>query len=253
MLSQKRKRTDDAGDASDSSSYSIVPAGSDDEIDISSALTGKKPRNAGKQRAIDDDAGSDDALSEMIRASIAKRNVKGGAEVVKKAKGKTRISKGEVGGGSFQSMGACSQCGRSSTLMSLRRSAPLAPPLADTAGLPHTDAHPAAGRPCSPRQSAARPSGHGADGIRKVPRIHDPSGATAQRPTFDDVWRTCPDLAACTRTGPADIKSRQGAGERVAGRRIGSRRRRKGHRGQQERTKSAMGLGRGWRESRRAV
>ncbi|KAF7973700.1 hypothetical protein HWV62_14374 [Athelia sp. TMB] len=125
MLSQKRKRTDDAGDVSDSSGYSIVPAGSDDEIDISSALTGKKPRNTGKQRAIDDDAGSDDALSEMIRASIAKRNVKGGAEVVKKAKGKAKISKGEVGGGSFQSMGLHPSLLRSLTLQGYRIPTPI--------------------------------------------------------------------------------------------------------------------------------
>jgi ATP-dependent RNA helicase DDX54/DBP10 len=104
MGSQKRRRPIQSGSESDSSSYSLVQAVSDDEIDISSALTGKTPRNTGKQREIDADDNDDD-LQEMIRASIAKRNVKGGTEVLKKTKGKAKVAKGEVGGGSFQSMG----------------------------------------------------------------------------------------------------------------------------------------------------
>lgn len=66
------------------------------EIDISSAL-------APKQQLED----TDDGLHQMIQASIAKRNVKRGTQVVKKTKGNAHITKGEVGGGSFQSMGMC--------------------------------------------------------------------------------------------------------------------------------------------------
>jgi len=47
----------------------------------------------------------DDALEEMIRDSIAKRDKKAGTEILKKVKGKNKLVKGEVGGGSFQSMG----------------------------------------------------------------------------------------------------------------------------------------------------
>lgn len=78
MLSQKRKLAED----------------SDDGIDISSALLREK---GGEE--------SDDDLNRMIQSSIAKRDIKGGTEVLKKAKGKGKMVKGEVGGGSFQSMG----------------------------------------------------------------------------------------------------------------------------------------------------
>ena len=63
--------------------------------DISSALIGKK------QRILDEH----EDISEFLRSSILKRDIKGGTKVIKNAKGKTKIAKGEVGGGSFQSMG----------------------------------------------------------------------------------------------------------------------------------------------------
>jgi ATP-dependent RNA helicase DDX54/DBP10 len=103
MLSQNRKRAAQSGTESDSNGYSIAQAASDEEIDISLALTYKHPKNTEKQREINVD--SDDDLQEMIQASIAKRNVKGGTEVLKKTKGKAKITKGEISGGSFQSMG----------------------------------------------------------------------------------------------------------------------------------------------------
>jgi ATP-dependent RNA helicase DDX54/DBP10 len=106
MVSRKRKVPTQSGSESDSSGYSLVQAVSDDEIDISSALTARTPKNTGKQKEIEGDD-SDDDLHEMIRASISKRNVKGGTELLKKTKGKTKVTKGEVGGGSFQSMGTC--------------------------------------------------------------------------------------------------------------------------------------------------
>ena len=47
-------------------------------------------------------------LEALIKDSVAKRDKKEGTKLLKKAKGKAKISKGEVGGGSFQSMGAWS-------------------------------------------------------------------------------------------------------------------------------------------------
>ena len=89
----KRKRNHQESD----SDISIVQVVSDDDLDIFSALTGKK------QRASDVD--DDEDLRDIIQDSITKRNVKGGTDVLKKTKGKTKLAKGEVGGGSFQSMG----------------------------------------------------------------------------------------------------------------------------------------------------
>jgi len=105
MVSRKRKVPIPSGSESGSSGDSLVQAVSDDEIDISFALTARTPKNTGKQKEIDGDE-SDDDLHKMIRASISKRNVKGGTELLKKTKGK-KVTKGEVGGGSFQSMGTC--------------------------------------------------------------------------------------------------------------------------------------------------
>ena len=57
--------------------------------------------SSGGEDAEDDD----DGLQEIIQQSIAKRNQKSGTELLKKTKGKAKIVKGEVGGGSFQSIG----------------------------------------------------------------------------------------------------------------------------------------------------
>ncbi|KIM75501.1 hypothetical protein PILCRDRAFT_673146 [Piloderma croceum F 1598] len=124
MVSRKRKIPIQSGSESDSSDYSLAQAVSDDEIDISSALTARTPKNTGKQKEIDRDD-SDDDLREMIRASIAKRNVKGGTELLKKTKGKTKVTKGEVGGGSFQSMGLHPSLLRSLTLQGYRIPTPI--------------------------------------------------------------------------------------------------------------------------------
>jgi len=78
MASHKRKR-------------SIVDPGDDEDIDIASALT----RTRTAQLPLDED--SDD---EFIHDAIVKRDVKGGTHLLKKINGK-----GDVGGGSFQSMG----------------------------------------------------------------------------------------------------------------------------------------------------
>ncbi|GJE95478.1 ATP-dependent RNA helicase [Phanerochaete sordida] len=134
MAPQKRKR--DADDAEDDwSDVELVAqdaSDSDSDIDISSALTGKKrrkdsssrgPRPAAANPAEDDE--TEEGLQEIIRESIAKRNTKDGTELLKKTKGKAKIVKGEVGGGSFQSMGLYPWLLRSLTLQGFRIPTPI--------------------------------------------------------------------------------------------------------------------------------
>jgi ATP-dependent RNA helicase DDX54/DBP10 len=85
-------------------------SGSDHSFDISSALTQRRVRGTsqkGKAPIVSHNDGTDDEteFEEMIRNSISRRNVKDGTELLKNTKGKKKIAKGEVGGGSFQSMG----------------------------------------------------------------------------------------------------------------------------------------------------
>lgn len=98
MTFSKRKRQSLSGEFLD---HTETGGSSDSEIDISSALTGKRPKKP-QARGIGNE---EDDLGDMLRESISKRDVKGGTELLKKTKGKTKIVKGEVGGGSFQSMG----------------------------------------------------------------------------------------------------------------------------------------------------
>ena len=115
MPPSKRKRAQSVPSEesdSDESSPRIAQSNSDDDemdFDISSALTGRKPRRDGSKPAstVDDDEEDDDDLAMFLKDTIAKRDVKEGTQVIKKAKkGKGKVAKGEVGGGSFQSMGA---------------------------------------------------------------------------------------------------------------------------------------------------
>ncbi|KAF7288706.1 ATP-dependent RNA helicase DBP10 [Mycena chlorophos] len=94
----------------------------DDSVDISAALTSKRRRSHTDE---DDDDNDDDELGEFIRTSIKKRDTKAGSEVVKKAKGKGKLVKGEVGGGSFQSMGLHPPLLRSLTLQGYRIPTPI--------------------------------------------------------------------------------------------------------------------------------
>ena len=89
-----------ASDYSDESTCSDQ-ALSDNEIDISSALTSKRARIT----PAPDENNDDDDLQLFLQESISRRDVKAGTEIVKKAKSKGKVAKGEVGGGSFQSMG----------------------------------------------------------------------------------------------------------------------------------------------------
>ena len=96
----KRKHRNVSDSESDNGSpFSIAP-GDDIDVDISSALVGKRPKLA--QMIEEED---DEGLANFLQASISKRSMKEGTQVLKSTKGKTKMTKGEVGGGSFQSMG----------------------------------------------------------------------------------------------------------------------------------------------------
>jgi ATP-dependent RNA helicase DDX54/DBP10 len=90
MPGHKRKRLQSPQEGGD---LDFIASGT--EVDISSVLVGKRPR-----RDLGED--NDDDLQDMIHF-ISKRDIKIGTEFLKKTKGK--LTKGEVGGGSFQSMG----------------------------------------------------------------------------------------------------------------------------------------------------
>lgn len=101
----KRPRPDPADEGEDS--FSEVPSDGDQEPDVFAALTGQKKRRISgfEEQILVESEGDDEDLQEIIRQATTKRDVKEGTQVVKKVKGKTKITKGEVGGGSFQSMG----------------------------------------------------------------------------------------------------------------------------------------------------
>ncbi|KAJ6586958.1 P-loop containing nucleoside triphosphate hydrolase protein [Mycena vulgaris] len=107
MLASKRRRSENEDGSSDS-----------EQVDISLALAGKRQRTQPEHD-------SDEELGALIRTSIAKRDMKNGTNVVKKVKGKTKLAKGEVGGGSFQSMGLHPSLLRSLTLQGYRIPTPI--------------------------------------------------------------------------------------------------------------------------------
>lgn len=95
MSKRKRASLSEDSDAFRSSPWA---AGKSEEVDISSALTGKRQK-------VDVQVADDEELMKFIQSSIAKRSVKEGTQVLKNSKGKSKATRGEVGGGSFQSMG----------------------------------------------------------------------------------------------------------------------------------------------------
>ncbi|KAI9463699.1 ATP-dependent RNA helicase DBP10 [Lactarius psammicola] len=130
----KRRRADSVArvfdtEASNSSSVSDEEmSDSDHSFDISSTLTRQKTASKkGKGPLVprEDDGDDDTELEEMIRRSITRRNVKDGTELLKNTKGKKRLTKGEVGGGSFQSMGLFPWILRALTLQGFRTPTPI--------------------------------------------------------------------------------------------------------------------------------
>ncbi|KAG2362306.1 ATP-dependent RNA helicase DBP10 [Suillus spraguei] len=102
MASRKRNRVIEEEEETETD-FSLVQPASDDEfdVDISGALTGKRPR---KDVPIENYPSDDDGIEELIHESIAKRNMKGGTEMLKKIKSKGK-SKGEIGGEASKAWG----------------------------------------------------------------------------------------------------------------------------------------------------
>ncbi|KAI6040291.1 P-loop containing nucleoside triphosphate hydrolase protein [Pisolithus marmoratus] len=121
MAGRKRSRPEQDDQENSDSSFSVVQA-EDDDIDISSALAGKHARN--ELSDIQDHATDDEELQEFINDSIAKRNMKGGTALLKKTKSKGK-AQGEVGGGSFQSMGLHPSLLRALTIQGYRTPTPI--------------------------------------------------------------------------------------------------------------------------------
>ncbi|KAL4246031.1 DEAD box helicase family protein [Abortiporus biennis] len=120
MVFSKRKRSASISSSSEDDSAS--------DIDISSALTGKRPRKEEHSEDVAlerDDYDEDDELNDIIRETTAKKNMRMGNELLKKTKGKQKMAKGEVGGGSFQSMGLYPWLLRSLTLQGFRIPTPI--------------------------------------------------------------------------------------------------------------------------------
>lgn len=98
VMALKRKPPPDESDAESSSQG--FDGLSEDEVDISNALSGKRLNTA-----VEGSDGDFEELEKLIKDSVAARDKKEGTKLLKQTKGKAKIAKGEVGGGSFQSMG----------------------------------------------------------------------------------------------------------------------------------------------------
>jgi hypothetical protein len=110
-------------------------------------------------KANDDGTDDDTELEEMIRNSISRRNVKDGTELLKNTKGKKKLAKGELGGGSFQSMGdhqpSVAVCKVYTHPVMFFRAFPMDSTLPDATRLPYTHSYPATFHPCSSFQPAS--------------------------------------------------------------------------------------------------
>ena len=129
-------------------------SGSDHSFDISSALT--QPRATSQKdrrgRKVNDGTDDDTDLEEMIKNSIARRNVKDGTELLKNTKGKKNLAKGELGGGSFQSMGDDTFCHRLHNVTSSRcffRAFSMDSTISDATRFSYTHSYPATFHPSS--------------------------------------------------------------------------------------------------------
>ncbi|PAV19024.1 ATP-dependent RNA helicase DBP10 [Pyrrhoderma noxium] len=125
MALLKRKHIEDESEAESSSQASFGEEHPDSDVDIAAALTGEKIR---KTKRNGPDSGSEDDFEELealIKDSVAKRDKKEGTKLLKQTKGKSKITKGEVGGGSFQSMGLHPSLFRSLTIRGYKIPTPI--------------------------------------------------------------------------------------------------------------------------------
>ncbi|KZT11018.1 DEAD-domain-containing protein [Laetiporus sulphureus 93-53] len=121
MSHSKRKRSQLSDTDESLDGFASDDQQSENEIDISAALAG---RAAPKVQA-DADHDDDEQLQKFINEATTKRDVKWGTDLLKKTKGKAKMTKGEVGGGSFQSMGLYPWLLRSLTLQGFRIPTPI--------------------------------------------------------------------------------------------------------------------------------
>lgn len=103
MPSSKRKRSAPVEKDESASEIEEVPM-LDNDVDISANLLGGRAGPGAKTGSEEEEESDED---DFIKETMSKFNMKSGTEVLKKTKGKNKITKGEVGGGSFQSMGTC--------------------------------------------------------------------------------------------------------------------------------------------------
>ena len=107
MALTKRKRSFEESEDEDTASSIISGQSSDndedDGVDITSALTRQSIQAPNDNTEGDGD--DYEELEALIKDSVARRDKKEGTKLLKQAKGKTKLGKGEVGGGSFQAMG----------------------------------------------------------------------------------------------------------------------------------------------------
>ena len=178
--------------------------------DISSTLVGKKQRLS---TALDEDQD----ISEFLQSSIVKRDIKSGTKVIKNAQGKAKLAKGEVGGGSFQSMGEIALfCpAHVISLISVQRSSPFTLAFADSPGIPNTYPNPTTFNACSSKQSSKRPRRHGTYWIREIFGIYGSPCPKAWCPSLDHIRCQGFDLTSHSRVGPPSHESGQGISQRL--------------------------------------
>ncbi len=101
---RKRARTEETDSEDSTYDPSQAQDFSDDALDISTSLTGKRRKRIEQVENLEEDDPED--FSRFLQETIAKRDIKEGTQVVRNMKkGRQNVTKGEVGGGSFQSMG----------------------------------------------------------------------------------------------------------------------------------------------------
>ena len=164
-----------------------------DDADIAAALIPKRARFD----ISDDGDNDDDALRDFIQTSISKRDIKAGTQVVKNAKGKAKFAKGEVGGGSFQSMGA-SGTAVDYIRLTPSRVTPVATAISHSARVSNTNTNSKIVHSCSSDKSTQGSCWNGAHWLRQVIGIPDSPRSETRGSTLHNFW--CPGVNFTTNT-----------------------------------------------------
>lgn len=180
-MSRKRNRPHALSDSDGSGPDEILNNHfENDEVDISSALTGKKRRLSRPANDWEEDDDPED-FSRFIRESIVKRDTKEGTQMVKKLKGKQKVVKGEVGGGSFQSMGRHFGYDTQEIIVTTKiRPSSIFTQISDFARIPGTNTYTTVDYPIFACQSSARPRWDGSYGVGQVLGLYDTSRSAAR-------------------------------------------------------------------------